>query len=175
MLIVCLSAWNLSRSTPDQGTTIMIDLWTTPDRLVMTESLPSTASIKLYTAGCLSHVIGHNSQVDPMSLKSHSRVTFEALMSLLCGSAKVATLDQFQEWLVTDLRTCRVTYESLSDIRPICEGFATDIRASPKLATREKFPDRFEPFHTVGELVPSDGESPELLRVFRSRLRPSDK
>ena len=76
---------------------------------------------------------------------------------------------------MTDLRPCRVTYESPSDIRPICEGLATDIRASPELATREKFPDRFEPFHTVVELVPSDGESPELLRVFRSRLRPSDK
>ena len=118
----------------------------------------------------MSHVIGHNLQVDPMSLTSHSRVTLEALMSILCDSAKVATLDQFQDWLVTDLRPCRVTYEFPSDIRPICEGLATDIRASPELVTREKFPDRFEPFHTVGELVPSDGESPELLRVIPDRF-----
>ena len=46
---------------------------------------------------------------------------------------------------MTDLRPCRVTYESPSDIRPICEGLATDIRASPDLATREKNSDRFEP------------------------------
>ena len=77
MLVVCLSAWNLSRSTPDQGTTIIIDLWTTPTDLW---------------------------------------------------------------WLTTDLRPCRVTYESPSDIRPICEGRATDIRASPELATRKSVP-----------------------------------
>ena len=33
MSVVCISAWNASRSTPDQGTTIVIDLWTTPDDL----------------------------------------------------------------------------------------------------------------------------------------------
>ena len=65
--------------------------------------------------------------------------------------------------MTCDLRPCRVTYESSSDIRPICEGLATDIRASPEFATLEKFPDRFEPFHTVGELVPSDGESPRVI------------
>ena len=92
---------------------------------------------------------------DSKSILCHSQVTRESLLKLLCPSC--------------------VIYESPSDIRPICEGFVTDIRASPELATREKFPDRFEPFHAVGELVPSDGESPELLRVFRSRLRPSDK
>ena len=101
-----------------------------------------------------------DSHVDPMPLTSHSRFTLEALMSLLCHSAKIATLEKFQEWLATDLRPCRVTYESSSDIRPICEGLATDIRASPALPTRKKFPDRFEPLHTVGELVPSNGESP---------------
>ena len=67
-----------------------------PNRINMGVS-SEESSIKLFTAGYLSHVIGHKSQADPMSLTSHSRVTLEALMSLLCDSAKVGTLEKFQE------------------------------------------------------------------------------
>ena len=111
------------------------------------------------------------SYVAPMSLLCRSYVTHKSLA--IHSWSSYVTGQKLPLWwnlrLATDLRPCRVTYESSSDIhvRPICEGLATDIRASPELATREKFPDRFESFHTVGE--------PELLRVFRSRLRPSHK
>ena len=44
MSVVCLSAWNSSRNTPDQGTTIAMDLWTNPDRLVMTEDRLATCA-----------------------------------------------------------------------------------------------------------------------------------
>ena len=125
------------------------------------ESLPSTASIKLYTAGYLSHVIGH------------SQVTRESLLNLLCPC--YVTRQKFQELLATDLRPCRVTHESPSDLRPIYEGLATDIQASPALATREKFPTILNRSIWSGNLCRVMVSPPELLRVFMSNLRPSDK
>ena len=51
----------------------------------------------------------------------------------------------------------RVTYDQfVRDLQPTYEP-------APELATWGKFPDRFEPFHTVGQLVPSDGESPRVI------------
>ena len=143
--------------------------WTTPDRLVMTESLPSTASVKLYTAGTWVTWLVTTRK----SILCYSQVTRESLFKLLCPSCvtrqKLPLLINFKSnvWLTyvhAEWHTSpRVTYDQcVWGLRP------THIRASPEWVTREKFPDRFEPFHTVGELVPSDGESPELLRMFRT-------
>ena len=154
MSVVCLSAWNASRRTPDQGTAIVMDLWTTPDRLVMTDDRLATCawpsrvltsdgeqdktdlrptcdypqfslhefaaelgpdrinmgvsseelSIWSLTGTCDPMSILCHSYVDPMSLTSHSRFTLEALTScVLCHSAKIDTLEKYQEWHTTNL------------------------------------------------------------------------
>ena len=156
MLVVCLSAWNSSRSTPDQGTTIVIDLWTTPDRLVMIDDRFATcawpsrvltsdgeqdktdlrptcdcihsfhefaaelgpdrinmgvsseeSSVWSLSGTCDPMSILCHSYVDPMSLTSHSRFTLEALMPLLCHSAKLPLWRNFK----SDLRLTYVRAE----------------------------------------------------------------
>ena len=155
---LCISAWNSSCITPDQGTTIVIDLWTTNlwwlttdlrpvhDRpefsQVMASKIRLTYEFKYRLAtnlwlypqvsrvcsrvGPRTYTYGREESsvwslpgtCDPMSILCYSQVT---RMSFLCDSAKVATPEKCQEWLATDLRPFRVTY----DLRPTTNLWGT--------------------------------------------------
>ena len=110
------------------------------------------------------------SHVDPMSLLCRSYVTHK-LLAIHSWSSYVPPMSLGKNCHSGEIS--RVTCDWPTSVPShiwVLEwhttnlwGLATDIRASPDLATREKFPDRFEPFHTVGELVPSDGEAPRVV------------
>ena len=49
----------------------------------------------------------------------------ETASSYLCDSAKLCMTKKFQEWLVTDLRPCRITYEAIEWITTNLKRFAS--------------------------------------------------
>ena len=58
------------------------------------------------------------------------RVTFHSQShSGVARKPLISQSGQFVERLETDLRPCRLTYESQSDLRPTCEQLATEIRS----------------------------------------------
>ena len=115
-----------------------------------------------------------HSYVDPMLLTSYSLVPLAARMSLLCDSAKVATLEKFQEWLAPDFASDiytshRVTYDQF--VRDLQPTYAP----APSWPLGKSFPTVLSRSIRSGNLCRAMASPPELLPVSRSTLRPSDK
>ena len=213
MSVVCLSAWNSSRSTPDQGTTIVIELWTTPDWIVMTDdrlatcAWPTSLKTRLATnlwlyrqfaaelgpdrinMGVISEessvwslpgtcdpmsILCH-SYVDPMSLASHSRVT----LKLLCPS--YVTRQTLPLWrnFKSALRRTYVRAEWNTSPRVTYDQFVRDLQPTyepvPRWPLGKRFPTVWNRSIRSGNLCRAIASPTELLRVFRSNVRPSDK
>ncbi len=224
MSVVCLSAWNSSRSTPDQGTTIVIDLWTTPDRLVMTDDRLATCArpsrvltndgeqdktdIRVWRPTCDQLVtvstvftslqpswapdrINRGVSIEESSawvtwlvttrksILCHSQVTRESLFKLLCPS--YVTRQKLPLWrnFKSNLRLTYVRAEWHTSPRLTYDQFVRDLQPTyepaPSWPLGKSFPTVLNRSIRSGNLCRAMASPPELLRVFRSNLRPSDK
>ena len=117
--------------------------------------------------------------VDPMSFLCRSYVTRESLLKFLCPS--YVTRQKLPLWInfKSDLRLTyvhaewhtspRVTYgQCVRDLQPTYEP-------APSWLLGKSFPTVLNRSIWSGNLCRAMASPPELLRVFRSRLRPSDK
>ena len=99
--------------------------WISWTRELFVELLrPVVSQASVYTEGASGIRVGL------MRIGKVIRVTFHSQChSGVARKPLISQSGQFVERLETDLRPCRLTYESQSDLRPTCEQLATEIRS----------------------------------------------
>ena len=80
-------------------------------------------------------------------------------LSFLSDSSKVCMRWKYQEWLATDLRSCRMTYEAIEWFTTkTCDQRGIQLRVGSLTSEIDKFHDRFWQLKVVVELVDFNGK-----------------